>query len=117
MSGKSYGSSISWSCKHNKHTTCFKLKCTCDCHKQWNPATSKSVKKTDDRLSPSPRFYCSVAATTLLTNGDFPAGNRLILKVIGWRQKDASGEGFADCWLQITRLVGAWPNCFRYGHT
>src|SRR5579864_5276994 len=81
------------------------------------PGSNQVSTKTDDRLSPSPRFYCSVAATTLLTNGDFPAGNRLILKVIGWRQKDASGEGFADRWLQITRLVGAWPNCCRYGYT
>jgi hypothetical protein len=74
------------------------------------PGSHQVSKKTDDRLSASPldalRFHCSVAATALLTNGDFAAGNRLILMVIGWQQKDASGEGFADCWQQITIHAG-----------
>jgi hypothetical protein len=45
MSGKSYGSGISWSCKHNKHPACSKLKCTCNCHKLWDPARAKNAKQ------------------------------------------------------------------------
>src|SRR5579862_3378773 len=75
------------------------------------PGNQRVSKKTGDRLSPSPRFHCSVAATALLTNGDFAAGNRLILKVIGWRQKDASGQGFADCWQQISIHAGFQDVC------
>ena len=45
MSGKSYGSGISWSCKNNRHHACAKLKCACDCHKLRDPVRAKMVKK------------------------------------------------------------------------
>ena len=70
MSGKSYGSGISWSCKNHRHSACAKLKCPCDCHKLRDPVHTKTVKR-DNRLSAplmrfnsSPRFHCNVAATT-----------------------------------------------------
>ena len=113
MSGKSYGARISWSCKHNKHAACSKLKCACHCHKLWNPARAKTGRRRLSalmRFNFSPRFHCNVAATTcpahsslrlrLVNQWRFAAvdlSERLVLVVVGWRHKDAARESFADC--------------------